>query len=516
MPLEVGETVGPYRIVSVAGRGGMGQVFQVQHTVTGQMEAMKVLLADRSDEEQAQRFLREIQVQAGLHHPNIAAVHHAFWEGDRLVMAMEWIEGQSLERLLERGSLPLPVALDYARQALTALGCAHSQGITHRDVKPSNMLLTPEGTLKLTDFGLARDIKDRKLSQSGALLGSCYYMSPEQIRGLAHLDHRSDLYSLGVVLYEMTTGRRPFDSASAFELLSSHVHLPPPPPRQIAPVIPESLNDAILTALAKDPQQRFQTAEEFRQALDAAAALGAPVRSAVNWSGFALAVAAVVLAVSLASLWLRARSPLSPASPTVAAPSLPPSTGEGSPQARATKRSITPSAQPRPADPAVTEPTPSPDLPTSELALVVPVFPPPAAPAAQPAALRLLQGTSLVVRTVEMLSTKTNHTGDTFTVRLEQPLEASGRVIAAPGARVEGRVVEAEEGGRLVGRARLSIELCRLHVAGGLVVPIATGAVEQEAKGPKSRMILLKRGVPAVLWPDTVLYFQIQSAVTLK
>ena len=513
MPLEVGETVGPYRIVAVAGRGGMGQVFRVQHSVTGQVEALKVLLADRSDEEQAQRFLREIQVQAGLHHPNIAAVHHAFWEGDRLVMAMEWIEGPSLERLVERGPLPLPVALNYARQALAALGCAHSQGITHRDVKPSNMLFTTEGALKLTDFGLARDVKDRKLSQSGALLGSCYYMSPEQIRGLARLDHRSDLYSLGVVLYEMTTGRKPFDAASAFELLSSHVHELPQPPRQIAPEMPESLNDAILTALAKDPQQRFQTAEEFRQALDAAAAPRAAGRRPVGRWGFGVAAAAVVLVVSLANLWLRTRSPL----PSASLPLTPPtSKSERSRPALATRRALTPSPRLHPAEPAVAEPTPSPPVPASQPELTAPVSTPPTAPAAQPAALRLLQGTRLVVRTVEMLSTKTHHAGDTFTARLEQPLEASGRIIASPGATVEGRIVEAEEGGRLVGRARLSIELCRLHAAGGQVVPIATGAFEQEAKGPKSRMILLKRGVPAVLLPDTVLDFQLRSAVILE
>jgi eukaryotic-like serine/threonine-protein kinase len=516
MPFEVGETVGPYRIVAVAGRGGMGQVFQVQHSVTGQVEALKVLLADRSDEEQAQRFLREIQVQAGLHHPNIAAVHHAFWEGDRLVMAMEWIEGPSLEHLLERGRLPLPEALNYARQALAALGCAHSQGITHRDVKPSNMLLTPEGALKLTDFGLARDVKDRKLSQSGALLGSCYYMSPEQIRGLARLDHRSDLYSLGVVLYEMTTGRKPFEGASAFELLSSHVHELPQPPRHLAPEMPASLNDAILTALAKDPQQRFQTAEEFRQALDAAAAPRSPGRPPVGRWGFGVAAAAVILVVSLANLWLRTRSPVPSPSPPDAALSPPPVTSGRSRPAPATKRSLAPSPPSHPANASVAEPTPSPDLPPSQPALVDPVLPAPAAPTAQPAALRLLPGTLLVIRTVEMLSTKTNHAGDTFLARLEQPLTASGQVIAAPGATVEGRIVEAEEGGRLVGRAHLSIELYRLHVAGGLVVPIATGAVEQEARGPKSRMILLKRGVPAVLPPDTILDFQLQSAVTLK
>ena len=220
MLFQVGDTVGPYRVTALAGRGGMGQVFRVEHTVTGQSEAMKVLLAEPCGEAEAQRFLREIQLQAGLSHPNIAAVHNAFWLDGRLVMVMEWVEGEALETVLARERLPLPLVLSYAAQALAALAGAHSRVVLHRDVKPSNILLTADGTLKLTDFGLARDLRDRRLSQSGALLGSCHYMSPEQIRGLKHLDERSDLYSLGVVLYEMATGSKPFESDSAFELLT--------------------------------------------------------------------------------------------------------------------------------------------------------------------------------------------------------------------------------------------------------------------------------------------------------
>src|SRR5258707_7025602 len=206
MSFEAGATVDAYRIISTLGSGGMGKVFRVEHALTNRQEAMKVLAGPRLRAgDEAQRFLREIKLQASLNHPNIAAVHHAFWLNDDLVMVMELVEGATLRSLLEVGRIPLKTALNFADQALGALHYAHQHSVVHRDVTPANILITPGGVVKLTDFGLAKAPSDLRLTQTGALMCSLYYMSPEQVRGMAKLDGRTDVYSLGVVLYEMTT-----------------------------------------------------------------------------------------------------------------------------------------------------------------------------------------------------------------------------------------------------------------------------------------------------------------------
>src|SRR5437868_7537643 len=213
MSFQVGDSIGNYKIVAAIGSGGMGEVFQVEQVITKRVEAMKVLVSDSvSTAEQDQRFLREIQLQARLDHPNIASVHNAFWEDGHLVMIMELIQGQSLRKMQDSERLPLATSVDYACQALAALDYAHGYGVVHRDISPSNMIVTEDGVLKLTDFGLAKSHNDIRLTQTGALIGSLYYTSPEQVRGQTHIDARADIYSLGAVLYEMTTGVKPFPS----------------------------------------------------------------------------------------------------------------------------------------------------------------------------------------------------------------------------------------------------------------------------------------------------------------
>jgi len=267
MNFSLGETVGAYRILQELGHGGMGRVFKVEHTITRRLEAMKVLEGGRPDApEPAARSLREIQLQASLDHPNIAAVHNAFWVGDHLVLVMELIEGCSLRSVLEAQRLPLATALNYAHQALAALSHAHAHGVIHRDISPANMMIGPSGVLKLTDFGLAKELADVQVSRNGAPLGSLHYMSPEQVRG-AEADARSDIYSLGAVLYELATGKRPFDGEGAFAIMASQVNEPPVPPMEVEPGLPQPLNSAILRSLEKDPAQRFPSAEEFLQAL---------------------------------------------------------------------------------------------------------------------------------------------------------------------------------------------------------------------------------------------------------
>jgi serine/threonine protein kinase len=225
MTFRPGDTVGDYKIIGVLGGGGMGRVFKVGHVITRRIEAMKILLRDQGNQpELVGRFLREVQVQASLNHPNIASVHNAFLLDDELLMVMEFIDGESLERLMQRGPIPWRTAVEYACQALKALGYAHAKGITHRDIKPSNIMITPEQIVKITDFGLAKiTSEDVRLTQSGAVMGSVYYAPPEQVIGSSTIDGRCDVYSLGVVLYEMVTGCKPFDGASHFAIMCGYM-----------------------------------------------------------------------------------------------------------------------------------------------------------------------------------------------------------------------------------------------------------------------------------------------------
>ena len=269
MKFKIGDTIGAYKIVASLGSGGMGEVFQAEHTVTRRIEAMKILAADPASEpERDQRFLREIQLQARLNHPNIAVVHNAFWQDGHLVMVMELIEGNSLRSILERGKLPLAVALDYACQALRALDYAHTRGVVHRDISPANMIVTEGGILKLTDFGLAKSQTDIRLTQSGTIVGSLYYTSPEQVQGHTAVDIRADIYSMGALLFELATGAKVFDCDKPFSLMEAHVNQIPRRPSEVCPGLPCELDEILLKALEKDRDKRFQSAELFRCALE--------------------------------------------------------------------------------------------------------------------------------------------------------------------------------------------------------------------------------------------------------
>ncbi len=269
MKFKIGDTVGAYKIVASLGSGGMGEVFQAEHTVTQRIEAMKILAADpAAGPERDQRFLREIQLQARLSHPNIAVVHNAFWQDSYLVMIMELIEGNSLRNMLEHGKLPLAASLDYACQALRALDYAHARGVVHRDISPSNMIVTEDGTLKLTDFGLAKSRTDIRLTQTGTIIGSLHYTSPEQVQGQTVVDIRADIYSLGALLFEMVTGAKLFECDKPFSLMDAHVNQAPRRASEVCPGLPADLDEILLKALEKDRDRRFQSAELFRCALE--------------------------------------------------------------------------------------------------------------------------------------------------------------------------------------------------------------------------------------------------------
>jgi serine/threonine-protein kinase len=258
----------------------MGQVYKVRNVISDRVEAMKVLLPNLGgDAALADRFLREIKVHATLDHPNIARLNTAQQVGNQLVMLMEYVEGSSIDTLLKNGPMELSASLQCTSQVLDALSYAHTRGVVHRDIKPANIMLTPSGVVKLMDFGIARMQADRPLTRTGTTVGSLFYMSPEQING-GLPDLRSDLYSLGVTLYEMVTGRRPFVGDSDYSIMAAHLQEKPVPPIEIIAGVPLDLNDIILMAISKEPEQRFQNADAFHAAVrNFAGSIGAPLGS---------------------------------------------------------------------------------------------------------------------------------------------------------------------------------------------------------------------------------------------
>lgn len=271
MSFHVGQEIGPYRIVSILGAGSMGRVYQVEHQTTKRKEAAKVLHADAVSDSQFLRFMREIEVQGRLDHPNIARVHNALHFQSSLILVLELVDGQSLEKLFQKGELSIRTAIDYVCQTLAGLQYAHDRGVVHRDVNPANLIVTPEGCVKLTDFGLAKSLGDYQLTNDGDIVGSLHYMPPEQVRRQTEPDPRSDIYSTGAVLYELLTGRKLFESSDRLSLMVAQVQKQPVPPIEIAPEIGPELNAIVLRALAKDPDERYQSAEDFRLALQRAA-----------------------------------------------------------------------------------------------------------------------------------------------------------------------------------------------------------------------------------------------------
>jgi eukaryotic-like serine/threonine-protein kinase len=267
MGFHVGQTFGDYSITAVLGAGGMGRVYKVEHSLTNRTEAMKVLTAELASDIQVKRFEREMRSLARLSHPNIAALHNAIHSENQLILLMEYIEGQTLESMFSGGRLPLETGVGYIRQTLLALGYAHKQGIVHRDVTPANVLITAAGEAKLTDFGLSKSYGDSLLTNCGEVLGSLPYMAPEQLKGTTQPDRRSDLYSVGAVLYEHLTGHKPFGANRRLAPVLTDSEADPQPPSLLQPGLSPQWDNILHRALARDPAHRYQSAEEFLDAI---------------------------------------------------------------------------------------------------------------------------------------------------------------------------------------------------------------------------------------------------------
>jgi serine/threonine protein kinase len=262
--------LGRYVIESEIGRGAMGVVFKATDTVLQRTVAVKTvnmaLEKDHADRYEA-RFYQEARAAGGLNHPNIVTVYDAGKAGDVVYMAMEYIQGVELRSLFVEGqAMGVPQSISIAAQVAEGLGYAHQAGVVHRDIKPANIMVVAEGPVKITDFGIARMRASADLTQTGVMLGSPKYMSPEQVIG-KRADHRSDIFSLGVILYEMLTGVAPFSGENVTALMYQIVNFAPPAPSSVNPAVPEMLDFIVAKMLAKPLEQRYQDAREVARDL---------------------------------------------------------------------------------------------------------------------------------------------------------------------------------------------------------------------------------------------------------
>jgi hypothetical protein len=262
--------IGPFELGDRLGAGGMGIVYRAVYTKTGVPCAIKVLSPDVTDSPGVQqRFEREIAILKKLQHPHIVRYYGGGKIGSQRFYAMELVQGSSLEKVLkDRNRLPWEEAIQITRQIAEALEHAHAAGVIHRDLKPANLLIAPDGKVKLTDFGIARDTTATALTAAGKTVGTYAYMAPEQIRGRPPVDRRTDLYSLGCVLFEMLTGETPFDSENAGELLVKHLQEEPIRVTSLVPEIPIWVEELVFRLLEKEPDERYYDALALQVAID--------------------------------------------------------------------------------------------------------------------------------------------------------------------------------------------------------------------------------------------------------
>lgn len=287
-----GQTLGKYRVLEALGRGGMAQVYRGYHPTLDRYVAIKVLRADLVDDENfLKRFRHEAHAVSGLRHANIVQVFDFDMQDEYYYMVMELLEGDTLrarlnEYRLRKERMPLDEIVRIVTDVLSGLAYAHEEGIIHRDIKPANIMLTKKGQAVLTDFGIAQILGSTQVTVSGALMGTLNYMAPEQ--GLeGRCDKRSDIYSLGIVLYEMLTGYTPFDADTPLAILMKHLHDPLPLPSKLDPDLPPSLEQVVLKSLSKSPADRYQSAQEMASALQELDLSGKARQSVIPPEGYA-------------------------------------------------------------------------------------------------------------------------------------------------------------------------------------------------------------------------------------
>lgn len=314
--------IGQYKIIEKIGEGGMGVIYKAEHSTLQQIVAIKALPSSlSSNSDIRERFVREATIQAKITHPNIVNIHNFFEFKGNYYIVMEYVEGETLEEMIKRsGLIPPDRCVSLFEQIATGIQYAHEKGIIHRDIKPSNVMVNSQGNVKIMDFGIAKIAGGLNLTNAGVKVGTVWYMSPEQVKGYS-ATVTTDVYSLGVTLFEMVTGRVPFHADSEYNVMKDIVESPPSSPKLFYPYMPDFMEHAILKALAKCPEDRFQSVKEFSAALTdkqyspvTAQFIGAPEqkleylsalkkivisRNQLIWAGTGLLIICVLLIISM-------------------------------------------------------------------------------------------------------------------------------------------------------------------------------------------------------------------------
>ena len=502
----IGTQIGTYKILEKLGEGGMGVVYKGVDVNLDRVVAIKALSAElNGNPELEQRFRTEARSQANLNHTNLATLYALLVDNGRPWMVMEYIEGETFEQMVQRrGPVPAQEAIPLFRQALLGIGYAHQMGIVHRDIKPSNIMVNKQGIVKVMDFGIAKVLGARGMTKTGTQMGTAFYMSPEQVlnRGV---DMRSDTYSLGVTLYELLTANVPFSGDSDYQVMTDHVNSPPPLPTKFYPYIPQGVQNAVLKALEKSPEARFQTAEEFSAALGqpdtfgvvkmevippapslagrtvvetgtraAAPVIVTPPQAAVvtvgqgspaavphaalpSKPGFwtperRIAIGGAALLILLIGAWAALR-------PHVPNSGLPPAPPEAKnvqqPQQPPTQDLSVP-----PLPPVKTEPQQPPPKVTENN-----TTPPPAPPAFQ-TSITIPAGTPVTVRLLGNVDSSRNQIGQRFDAVVDAPIVVEGRQVIARGAGAQLLLAHVQQVGHIAGRSEVRLELVSVTVNG--------------------------------------------------
>ena len=510
--------IGSFKILEEIGSGGMGTVYRAVDTELERIVAIKILNSDLAQQpDLASRFRAEARAQAGLNHTNVATLYSLVIESNQAWMVMEFVDGETFEQMLmRRGMVRADEIIPLFKQALLGIGHAHRQGIVHRDLKPSNIMLNRSGVVKVMDFGIAKALGNHGMTRTGTRLGTACYMSPEQV--LNHnVDVRSDVYSLGITLYEMLTGRVPFRSDSEYQIMTDHVGTPPPRPTQYCSDIPKGIENAMLKALEKDPSARFPTVGDFGAALESSEILAdapdgfsaMPDRASglvvdvvpdivtpentgptTPWPGskhvLGLTMGAC-LVVLLAAAWAfdhkneatrsesRALLPviatsqtdwnINPESPSIQIASPSDSIDRSNHAGRDPRRKTAP--QPTDMVPASAQADPS-IVPQSHSAFesTVTEFVLPA-------------GTPVMIRTNDAIDFHISRSGQKIAATLASPLLVNGRLLAAAGSNATLRVTNLEETGCIEGRSSITLQLVELTVAGQTYM-VHSNAIEKQ------------------------------------
>jgi tRNA A-37 threonylcarbamoyl transferase component Bud32 len=523
----IGTQIGSYRIEQLIGEGGMGTVYRGVEVNLDRPVAIKVLNTDLARQpEIVERFRAEARAQANLNHPNIATLYAFLTYENTALIVMELVDGENFQAMVERrGPIPTNDTVPLFKQALLGIGAAHRVGIIHRDIKPSNLMLNKAGMVKVMDFGIAKAIAERGMTRTGVQVGTVFYMSPEQVKG-QRVDIRSDIYALGVTLFEMLTSRVPFAADSDFQVLSDHVNTPPPLPTRFYPYIEKGYENIVLKALEKHPDDRFQSVEEFGAALEhpekwesyqSKHAIAAPAAVVAAVAGMAPAANTVIQAPTViappGAAVVNRKSLLTTQNKAIAAgvaallliggafaafhhpkPKTPPNPCCAGPSGGGPSSGSTMMTPPPPAPIAIEQPpaapAPAPTAPASNPTATGTVKPPvkqkPVAhvdkrevaaadiptrsveppPAPKATLVTIPAQTVVVVRLIGGIDSSEVRPDQSFDATVDTPIYADGRVVVSKGADARVRVVNASKAGRLAGSAKLVLALSDITVGG--------------------------------------------------